>query len=221
MKKMNRINEQKGDALVAAIIAVFIVGLMVIQLYIPVTEQYIRVNQEARTKSDIATIIEAVISHRVDETQPWVGTFPTDVATLQTRGYLQFFNNFNVIGNPYVLTITGRTFTVSTDLGTAERANTQAALLGNSVSVTGSTISVAGSAPGDELSHLALLPTDGTRPMIGDFQLSPGIANIEMNENQIRAASLIEARNAAGTGVVSADAVESDVGVFGSLRVVF
>jgi|GEM_PF-1052288 len=219
MRSIN-IQKQSGFSLLELALVLSVLTILVIQ-FIPLNNKITETKIENYAITGLFDIAEAAKSYYADEDETWYRTWPADVATLASTGYLQGFNNGNGFGFPYTIAVDAGTggLTITTTVDNAVSARTIATNYGPLASATGSTITVGVIIPGNETSHDMLVQIEGDT-MVGDliFNDLPAdgqSANIEMGDNQILNARQIDsvifdARPGDGTGNVTADSMETD-----------
>ena len=208
------INRSRGYSLLELAIVLSVLTLLTIQL-IPLQDEYNETIAEQYTSSGFQDLAHAAKTFYV---QSGGVSWPADLDTLINAGLLpgysvgspkRFNNGF---GNEYALSVVGDAIEISSVVASPVNAQSIATAWGPlaSYDVATSTVTVAVLRPGHEVSHDALLPRDGSRPMIGDLDMQ---ANNLINGAFIYSDEVVtdrvDATNTSETGLVESDTVDA------------
>ncbi len=136
--------------------------------------------------------------------------WPDDLDTLLQHFSLQGnFRNRNGFGRVYQLDVTaGGQLAVRTRTDTREQALSLQRLTRPLSVAQGTSVTVSFPPPGSEEAHLALLPRDGSRPMLGDLDLNRRAVH-NLSALSTTGTARVRIRNAAGTAHLSADSIDA------------
>lgn len=145
--------------------------------------------------------------------------WPDDIDALLRHFSLQGnFRNRNGFGRAYALRAAADGhLEVHTRTDTPEQALALHRLTRPLSVVQGTSVTVSIPPSGNEEEHLALLPRDGSRPMLGNIDLN-GRALHNLSVLSVAGTASVRIRNTAGTAHLSADSIDADAMFVETLR---
>lgn len=132
------------------------------------------------------------------------GNWPASIADLQSTGYLPAgWTPNDPWGNAYAVSNNGTTFSVDAALPAEYTKALQSYLPNTTVDTTTNTVTSTTPLPGDEPSHDALLPRDGSRDMTGDLVINKDTPSVKLYDTVSGLSSWV--RNVGGVFKVQND----------------
>ncbi len=200
---------QAGFSALELVIVLSVLTLLTIQ-FVPLREEYSKSVAEQYTLQGLFELSNAAKAFFVNEGN---GSWPANLNALlvakllpgyEAEGSRRFNNGF---GKPFSVTPEGDSLQISTEVGDTVSAQTIVQEWGPLASFDAATarVTVVVLRPGYEVSHYALLPRDGSRPMTGDLSLG----NQNLVDADLLFANQINALDVRARDQVIADVVET------------
>ena len=201
----NIATKQDGFTLLEFGIVLAIFSYLVI-LSIPIINAINKEAQSGAVTRTLITLANAAYAHYGDESETWFESWPGNVGTLTTRGYLPVFNNVAPGGERYEVRLAGRGLEISIDLQNLELAQRVRGDWGSAATIDDTRLTIGLPPPLEASQHTHLIARDGSVDVFGDLNFRAGLADIDMHGNEIRNVRRITVQNN-GTGLVQSDVV--------------
>ena len=218
--KLNVFSRQRGYSILELAIVLSVLTLLTIQ-FIPLQDELTDTRAEQYTLQGLHELANAAKAFYVETGS---SAWPADLDALLDANYLPGYSSAsgrrynNGYGNPFQLGSVTNSLVITTQVADPSNAQAIASAWGPLASFDATTpeikadleeMQVTVLRPGYEVSHDALLPRDGSRPMVGSLDMQN---NDVLDGNAIYSNSVettrVNARDS-GTGLVQTDTVET------------
>lgn len=211
--KPNVFSHQRGYSILELAIVLSVLTLLTIQ-FIPLQDELTDTRAEQYTLQGLHELANAAKAFYVETGS---SAWPADLDALLDANYLPGYSSAsgrrynNGYGNPFQLGSVSNSLVITTQVADPSNAQAIASAWGPlaSFDATNAQVQVTVLRPGYEVSHDALLPRDGSRPMVGSLDMQN---NDVLDGNAIYSNSVettrVNARDS-GTGLVQTDTVET------------